>query len=190
MMRGEGESVMPKHIRKSVPALSILAALLFLCLVLSACSGEGSGKPEADLDKIVGEITEKYGLTGGYTFSSSYTELGKYLDDDLIQGYYGDAFSVPDFSKISGYCVYIDQNDANVIIDVGLFRMNDMSYASTLKDFLNARVLDKREDYDEYPTIDIETLDSAVIGEYGDTVYYVVAHQVDDIVKDIKEAIK
>ncbi|MBP5236243.1 MAG: DUF4358 domain-containing protein [Clostridia bacterium] len=181
---------MQKVMKKPACALVILTSLLFICLLAASCSGGASGRSDADLDKIVGQITEKYGLTGGYTFSSSYTELGKYLDEDLIQGFYGDALSVPDFSKISGYCVYIDQNDANVIIDVGLFRMNDMSYSSTLKDYLKARILDKREDYDEYPTIDIETLDSAVIGDYGDIVYYVIAHQVDDIVKDIKEAIK
>ena len=138
---------------------------------------------------VVNNIAEKYGLTDGFVFTSSSTELGEYLDDDLILAYYGDALDVPDFSKIAEYCVYIDESDANVIIDVGLFKMADVSYADTFMDYLQVRIDDKIEDSEEYSSIDVPTLEAAVIDKYGDYVYYVVSYDVDDIVADIKAAL-
>jgi len=115
---------------------------------------------------------------------------GEYLDSDLILSYYGDAFEMPDFTKISDYCVYIDESDANVIIDVGVFKLSDASYADTLINFIKARIADKREDYDEYATIDIETLDAAIVKKSGSYVYYSVSYDVEDIIKDIEAALK
>lgn len=168
----------------------VFTLALIFCLFAVACGGEKEEGSSVSLDDTVKGITEKYSLTEGLTFTSSSEVLGEYLDSDLILSYYGDAFEMPDFTKISDYCVYIDESDANVIIDVGVFKLSDASYADTLINFIKARVADKREDYDEYATIDIETLDAAIVKKSGSYVYYSVSYDVEDIIKDIEAALK
>ena len=165
----------------------LLITFLLLGLLLVACNSQAK---VILLDDTIKTITEKYNLTNGFIFTSSSTERGEYLDDDLILAYYGDAMDVPDFSKISEYCVYVDESDANVIIDVGIFKMADASYADTFTKYLRARIDGKLEDAEEYSTIDVETLEAGVIEKSGNYVYYVVSYDVDAIVSDIKAALK
>ena len=172
----------------------LLISMLLLSIFLVACSSESNDANNdvtpVSLDDTIKTITEKYNLTNGFIFTSSSTERGEYLDDDLILAYYGDAQDVPDFSKISEYCVYVDESDANVIIDVGIFKIADSSYADTFTKYLRARIDGKIEDAEEYSTIDVETLEAGVIAKSGNYVYYVVSYDVDNIVSDIKAAIK
>ena len=112
----------------------LLITFLLLGILLAACSSNGDDvnndiAVNISLDDTIKTITEKYNLTNGFIFTSSSTERGEYLDDDLILAYYGDAMDVPDFSKISEYCLYVDESDANVIIDVGIFKMADATMA-------------------------------------------------------------
>ena len=111
-----------------------LAMTMVLAALLCSCGGTTVEETAVDVnvDEVVNTALTTYGLVDGFVFTSSSTELGEYLDDDLIMGYYGDAVDVPDFSKVSEYCVYIDESDPNVFIDVGLFKMNDTSYSDTL----------------------------------------------------------
>lgn len=173
----------------------ILISLLLLGVFLVACSSDGDdvsndGGANISLDDTIKNITEKYELTNGFIFTSSSSERGEYLDEDLILAYYGDAQDMPDFSKISEYCLYVDESDANVIIDVGIFKMADSSYADTFTKYLRARIDGKLEDAEEYSTIDVDTLEAGVIAKSGDYVYYVVSYDVDAIVSDIKAALK
>ena len=190
------------------------AAMLLLCALLcgaAACSksvgvigGEdgptvvivsgGENASEAavnvDADALVGGICEKYGMTNGFIFTSSSDELGEYLDEDLIQSYYGDATDAPDFSKVADYCLYVDESDPNIIIDVGVFHMADPSYADTLMQFLQARIDVKIENGARYTNIDVATLKKSVVAKSGDYVYYVVSYDTADIVNEIKAALK
>ncbi len=172
----------------------IMKRIVFFILVFSmfitACATKQTNSSDISLDTLVNDITKEYGLTDGFVFTSSSDELGEYLDDDLILSYYGDATDVPDFSKISDYCVYIDESDANVIIDVGIFHMKDTSYGKVFAEYIQTRIDDKIEDSEEYPTIDVPTLEAGVIGQEGEYVYYVVSYDVDEIVKDIEAALK
>ena len=191
-----------------------IAAVLLLCAILcagvvscgknaaSGSSGDGSAPAQAensgdkadgnpvDPDALVREICDKYGLTEGFIFTSSSTELGEYLDEDLIQSYYGDASDAPDFSKVAQYCLYVDESDPDIIIDVGVFLMADPSYADTLMQYLQARIDVKIENGARYTNIDVATLKKSVVAKSGQYVYYVVSYSTADIVNDIKAALK
>lgn len=168
----------------------IVFFVLIFSMLITACAKQKTNSDGISLDEIVNDIAKDYNLTDGFVFTSSSKELGEYLDDDLILSYYGDATDVPDFSKISDYCVYIDESDANVIIDVGIFRMQEISYGKVFTKYLQARIDDKIEDSEEYPSIDVPTLEAAVIGQESEYVYYVVSPDVDKIANDIKESLK
>ena len=193
---------------KKTVALLLLCALL--CGAASCAKDSGSGKEGGDLpfevtvgggdvgsaavevdpDALVKGICEKYGLTEGFIFTSSSTELGEYLDEDLIQSYYGDATDSPDFTKVADYCLYVDESDPDIIIDVGVFHMADKSYADTLMQYLQARIDVKIENGARYTNIDVETLKKSVVAKTGSWVYYVVSYDTADIVNDIKAALK
>lgn len=171
----------------------------FLCTALLCACGETTDTPntpdesvtavQVDEDAVLAQITEKYSLTDGFVFTSSSEELGEYLDDDMIMGYYGDAVDVPDFSKVASYCVYIDESDPDLFIDVGLFRLNDASYADTLMQYFQTRIDDKIATARDYPTVDVPTLEAATVAKYGDFVYYVVSPEGDAITADLEAAL-
>ena len=171
-----------------------LAMTMILAALLCSCGGETAEAEESavsvNVDEVINTVVADYSLTDGFVFTSSSTELGEYLDDDLIMGYYGDAVDVPDFTKISEYCVYIDESDPNVFIDVGLFKLNDASYADTLMQYFQTRIDDKiAKAASGYPDVDVPTLEAATIEKYGDYVYYVISYDVDAITADIEAAL-
>ena len=178
-----------------------LTLLLAALLLFPACAKEQSGTPSADtsssavsaepvnLDVLVIGITAEFEMTDGFVFSSSSTELGEYLDPDLIQSYYGDAVSVPDFDKVSDYCVYIDESNGKVLTDVGAFRLSDPSYADTLMQYLQARIDKKIANAANYPDIDVAMLKKAVVAKAGDCVWYTVGYDSDAIAKELKAAL-
>ena len=170
----------------------LIALALSLSALLVSCGGTGDTAQtpvSINVDETVNAIVTNYSLTDGFVFTSSSAEIGEYLDDDMILGYYGDAVDVPDFTKISEYCVYIDESDADVYTDVGIFKMADPSYAETFVQYLRVRVSDKIAEADQYPTRDVPTLEAAVFETYGDYVYYVVSTEVDAITADIEAAL-
>ena len=154
----------------------------------SPSSGDETAEP-VDLDELVRGICEKYDLTAGFIFTSKSTELGEYLDEDLIQSYYGDVSDKPDFTKVSEYCLYVDESDPNIIIDVGVFRMADPSYADTLMKYLQARIDVKIENGARYTNIDVATLKKSVVSKAGDCVFYVISYSTAEIVADIRAAL-
>lgn len=172
----------------------VLLATVLLAALLCACGKEtvidDTNAVVVDVDNVIQTVVSTYSLTDGFVFTSSSTELGEYLDDDLIMGYYGDAIDVPDFSKVDEYCVYIDESNPNVFIDVGLFKMNDTTYSDTLMQYFQTRIDDKIAKADSgYPDTDVPTLEAATIAKHGDYVYYVISYDVDAITKDIETAI-
>ena len=161
--------------------------------VAAADGGEAgeNAAAQVDPDALVRGICDKYGLTEGFIFTSSSTELGEYLDEDLIQSYYGDAADAPDFAKVADYCLYVDESDPDIIIDVGVFHMADPSYADTLMQYLQARIDVKIENGARYTNIDVATLKKSVVAKSrgGDYVYYVVSYDTADIAGEIKAAV-
>ncbi len=178
---------------KKFLTIALLCAAMLSSTLLYACGGEEAVAEEAvvnvDADALIAGITETYSLTDGFIFTSSSTELGEYLDDDLIMGYYGDAVDVPDFTKVESYCVYIDESDPDLFIDVGLFRLTDTAYADTLMQYFQTRIDDKIAKAGDYPTIDVPTLEAATVAKFGSYVYYVVSPDVDAITAEIEAAI-
>lgn len=183
---------------------SIIVALLAVMLLtpLSACGKENTNAPVGDgadtavtlneaidPDAIVGDICTEFSYLDGFTFTSSSTELGEYLDDDLIRSFYGDVNDVPDFTKVSSYCVYIDQSDARTLNDIGVFILSDASYADTLMQYLQARIDQKIANAANYPDFDVESLKKAIVKKVGSTVYYVATADVDAIAPMLKERI-
>lgn len=183
--------------------LKILCFLLSVLTLLSAAACAKGGetaeapgsaaeaKEPVNLDALIIDLTTQYEMTDGFVFSSSSTELGEYLDDDMIQGYYGDAAVKPDFSKVSEYCVYIDESSPYVLTDVGAFRLNDPSYADTLMKFIQGRIDVRIENGARYPDIDVATLKKAVVSKSkgGDVVYYAVGYDSAALAAALKDAL-
>ena len=72
--------------KKFLALTMVLAALLCSCGG-GAAGGEGAGETAAldvNVDEVVNAALTTYGLVDGFVFTSSSTELGEYLDDDLI----------------------------------------------------------------------------------------------------------
>ncbi len=177
--------------KKILYKLSVIALGLGLMLSLGSCGGEENNvDPQQLADDIIAEICEKHEMNNGFVFTSSSTEPGEYLDDDLIASYYGDAAESPDFSKIDNYCVYIDESDYTMLIDVGVFKMNDTSYSDTLIAYLKGRIDDKIAKAANYPDTNVAELSKAVVKKTGSWVYYAVCYDSTVIGEEIAEALK
>ena len=186
--------------RKSIQKAICLAFAALMLISASACAKNAGGtaapsapaaeeKEPVNLDALIIGLTTQYEMTDGFVFSSSSTELGEYLDDDLIQSYYGDASVKPDFTKISEYCVYIDESSPYVLTDVGTFRLNDPTYADTLIQFIQGRIDVRIENGARYPDIDVATLKKAVVSKAGDVVYYAVGYDSAALAAALKDAL-
>jgi len=159
----------------------ILVSVLFI-----ACTSEVK---DIEPDKVVNEIIEEYNLVQGSVYTSASSELGEYLDKDLIISYYGDAVSSPDFSKVEKYCVYLDDSNPLIITDVGIFKLNDAEYGKDFMKFLQKRIDAKIADGKAYPDVDVATLKKAVVKQEGSYVYYVAGKDQDAINKFIRKAL-
>ena len=183
--------------KRAFPALLLLAALLCCgCSTEKEPVSEGTASGEVqesavsvDPDALVTGILEKYGMVDGFVFTSSSTEPGEYLDDDLIASYYGDAAQSPDFSKVSRYCVYVDESNAKALIDVGLFELNDPSYGAELMQYLQRRIDDKIDAAVRYTDIDVAMLKTAVVKQEGAWVYYSVNYDAAAIADELAGAL-
>lgn len=164
----------------------IIAFVLTVVLCLSFFVSCGDKPLNIDTDALVEKIVTEYKMENGFVYTSSSEELGEYLDEDLVISFYGDATEYPDFSKISKYCVYIDESDPKLITDVGVFEMQDKEYAETFMKFIKARIDTKIADGLAYSDIDVATLKKAVIKQKSNYVYYVVGKEAADISKAIE----
>lgn len=146
--------------------------LVFLAFSCAACGGgdESSSAPK-DMDVIseANAIIAQYSLSGG-TF---YTPDGEdVLDEDLILSYFGDATSVPDFSLVETYALYIDETKPVAPCEFGIFKMKDGANADIFKAFLEARIQMKLQNAVLYPDMDTSALTSAKVTVDGSYVWY------------------
>lgn len=183
--------------------LICFALLLLLIVPLVSCdekggedssaaqSTSGSSEPkEVNLLDLVTKICNDNSLTKGAIYSSRSTEPGKFLSDDLILSYYGNLFDAPDFTKISEYCVYIDDTDTNNRIELGIFLVKDTNDNSMVKDFITRRKDGILENAINYPSIDTEPFTNMILETKGNYTYYIaVKENRNNIDKTIKDSI-
>jgi hypothetical protein len=156
----------------------ILALLLCVItlLALVGCNGDADSKTDnsvnLDIEAEADSIIQKYEISGGTRYSSTATELGKYLDEDLIRSYYGDAASVPDFGNVEAYAVYIDESKPLDPCEFGIFKLKDASKADEFMLYLKARIDLKIENARAYPTMDTEALETAKFAKKDNYVWY------------------
>lgn len=154
--------------RKSLRFFALLLAVLFVFPMLASCGG---GK-DMDVEAAAREIQTQYNLQGGYLFLSSATELGEYLDEDLIRGYYGDALECPDFSQVESYGVYIDESKPVCPCEYGIFKMKDGADSDAFMAYLKARIDATIENAKSYPSVDTSMLTTAVFRKSGKYIWY------------------
>lgn len=160
--------------RGSLTGRALKAFLIFLCLILTAVSCAPAVTADVDPAEVVEDIVADYSLDGGFLFRSGTSEEGEYLDPDLISTYYGDGEKVPDFSRVTDYCVYIDESNAREMSEVGLFKLSEGSDLQQFASFLKNRVAVRLSNAKSYPDINKSTLKGARFGTLGNYVYYVV----------------
>ncbi len=180
--------------------LVLILVSVLLAFALCACekgedaasdsvSENGGGEATVKLD-IVAEadaIMQKYNISGGTRFTSTSSEAGKYLDDDLILSYYGDITSVPDFKSVEAYEVYIDETKPLDPCEFGIFKMKAGADTETFVKFLENRINIKIENAKAYPTMDTSALKTAEFTVKGGYVWYcVVKGGNDDINKTLE----
>ena len=162
----------------------IIAFILVLMLLTSIAScgektDESKNESQAStvnvgsLTDIVKNICSENNLTTGKTFTSESTVKGEYLNADLISGYYGSMFEAPDFSLIEEYCVYIDEHDTNLRIEIGIFKVFDSNNNTMLQDFIKLRKDNIIEAAINYPAVDAEPFKNVIIDTIGNYTYYI-----------------
>lgn len=165
----------------------LLASLVLLCLASCGETGtesDGSAvKKDFDPQSVVTQITSKYQLTTGKTFSSKSSTPGEFLDSELVRGFYGDAEGAPDLSQVESYCVYIDESRPTEPCDVGIFVLKEDADKELFVSYLRARIDTKLENAKNYPTVDTSALRTAEVSVEGNVVFYC-------FVKDGNEDIK
>lgn len=158
---------------KRVFTITLSAILaLFCALLCAACGGEGGDTSEPREIDVLSEaqgILSRYDLSGG----TLYTPDGEdELDDDLILSYFGDATSVPDFSFVETYALYIDETKPISPCEFGIFKMKAGGGAEAFKAFLDARIQMKLRNAALYPDMDTTALTTAKVTVMGDYVWY------------------
>ena len=177
--------------------LIFLLVIAMIPLSFSACSEEESnnGSKEGEENKTVTlelnneaeAILEKYGLAGGTLYRSDSQTPGEYLDEDLIRGYYGDAVTMPDFSCVEAYAVYIDETKPIMPCEFGIFKIADEAKAEEFMVYLRARIDKKIQNSIAYPTMDTTMLKSAVFEIRDGYLWYIA---VKDANTEINDALK
>ncbi len=170
----------------------LLALLLSLCLV--ACDKENSDtsnpdKEALDIDAYVSAIIEEYKIEGGTLyFSSSDNEFDRF-DEDIIRNMYGDIASVPDFSTVEQYSVFVGSNPV-APCEFGIFKMSKDADIEQFKLYLQARIDAKVENARHYPEIDSEALTTAKLESKNGFVWYLMVKGGNDKINDeLKEKI-
>lgn len=162
-----------------------LIILIILSLTFASCdttteesnSADAGVKEVGSVTTIVKEILSANSLTKGKTFTSESTVLGEYLDADLISGYYGFNLETPDFTKIEEYCVYIEDFDTNLRIEIGIFKVKSSNDNAMVTNFLTARKNDILEKAVNYPSVDTEPFKNVVIETVGKYTYYIAVKE-------------
>jgi len=169
-----------------------LTLMLVLLLSLAACnekawetSGESqssgasqsAGKEVGSLTAILKDVLKNNNLTEGKVYTSESTVEGEYLDEDMIKGLYGSLLDYPDFSKIEEYCVYIQDQNPLLHIELGIFKVYDSNNNSMVKDFIVQRQTSLFEKWANYPSVDTEPFKNMIVDSVGNYTYYIAVKE-------------
>lgn len=170
---------------KKIISLTLMFIMLFS---LSACGGEkkaeSSGSESQTVKKEVGSVTtilkdvlKNNNLTEGKVYTSESKTEGEYLDEDMIKGLYGSMLDYPDFSKIEEYCVYIQDKNPLLKIELGIFKVYDSNNNTMVKDFINQRKEAELEKAANYPSVDTEPFKNMIVDSVGNYTYYIAVKE-------------
>lgn len=187
---------------EKIISLALVFAMLFLfvsCETDDITSNENSVSEQnsrpadfevGSLKDIISSITDENNLTEGSTYTSESSVDGEYLDEDMINGYYGDLFDTPDFSLIEEYCVYIQDKNPLLQIELGIFKVFDSNNNNMVTNFITKRKDSILENAVNYPSVDTEPFDKLIIDSIGDYTYYIaVKENRDSIDQSIRESL-
>lgn len=186
---------------RKIISFTLVLVLLFsfsACGEKTAEESGGESKTESKtVSKEVGSVTtilkdvlKNNNLTEGKIFTSESTTEGEYLDEDLIKGYYGNMLDYPDFSKIEEYCVYMEDENPLLPIELGIFKVFDSNNNTMVRDFINQRKDALFEKWANYPSVDTEPFKNIIIDSVGNYTYYIaVKNNRNEINKTIRSSL-
>ncbi len=186
----------------------IFSAVLCLLLIISlfACdtggdessapSGSGSSLPSdtsgtgepVNLKTLLETVSADFSLDDGGIYSSYSDQLGEYMDDEMISGKYGAAGISPDFGVYSQYAIFFSYDTYGD--EVALFEMKDGESSENTQSFLRARMDELVRNAVNYPTVDANKFENAVIGTSGNYVYCIACDDADGVRTAIENALK
>lgn len=151
---------------------------LVLILALSACFFAcSSGKIDdsgniAYASSVAAETISKLGIPDDAEIYASDAAMknSMALDDDILNGKFGELMDYPDLSAMNEYCVYF--SDELYHEEFGLFRMTSAEEASAMKDYIDARMTRLKRNAVNYPSVDTSLIDSYVCETDGKWVWY------------------
>lgn len=165
----------------------IICFVLLLVFLVSAAACD-ENKDVGSITDIIKDVLSDNNLTEGKIYTSESETAGEYLDDDMIKGYYGNLFESPDFSLIDEYCVYIQDKNPLLQIEIGIFKVIDSNNNAMVRDFLQIRQDTILKNAVNYPSVDTEPFDNVIIDTVGNYTYYIaVKENRDEINKTITE---
>jgi hypothetical protein len=167
----------------------IISFTLMLVLLLSLCACEEK-KEVGSVTTILKDVLTSNNLTEGKVYTSESKTEGEYLDEDMIKGIYGSLLDYPDFSKIEEYCVYIQDKNPLLHIELGIFKVADSNNNTMVKEFINQRKTSVLEKAVNYPSVDTEPFKNVIIESVGNYTYYIaVKDNRDNINKTIRSSL-
>ena len=179
---------------KKILLLSLSVLLLFS---FTACGDEGTSETSQATEQVSSldptteakKIISEYQLQGGTLYSSNSQTPGEFLDEDLIRGFYGDAITMPDFSCVESYAVYIDETKPILPCEFGIFEIADEAKAEEFMVFLQARINKKIQNSIAYPSMDTTMLKSAIFEIRDGYLWYIAVKdsnsKIDNTLKDM-----
>jgi hypothetical protein len=175
--------------------------MLVLLLTLSACgekkaeesgseSKTASTKEVGSVTTILKDVLKDNNLTEGKVYTNESTKEGEYLNEDLIRGFYGNLLEAPDFTKIQDYCVYKQDQNPLLHIELGIFKVYDSNNNTMVRDFINQRKDSLFEKWANYPSVDKEPWKNIIVDSVGNYTYYIaVKENRDAINKTIRSSL-
>ena len=152
--------------------MSILAFLLLLCLF--SCDffwTDDTGKTPYASDMLK-KTVEHFELTyDAEIYASDGTIDGAMeLDDDILNGKFGELMDYPELSTIKEYAVYFSNELYNE--EFGFFLMESEDDVKAMKEYIDARMSRLRRNAVNYPSVDTSMIDAYIVESNGKWVWY------------------
>ena len=166
--------------------LSILIVIVSITLLLCSCGGttetskenEATSQSNGENGAMISNASCVEMRDEAYLKEKSDPEVHQLydsneilMDEFLISGYYGTLLETPDFTKLDSYAIFI--TDEPVVSELGIFKAADGMTVEEIKEFCQLRVDALKKKFEGYKPEMVSAAEGAVIGVYGDYVYYI-----------------